>query len=202
MSEEEIQQKWLSAQGDRTFRLNYDLNAASLVVDAGGYQGEWSANIFNKYHCKVYIFEPVFEFYHNIEMRFLNTPKIKVFNYGLAGRNRTEVIAVCADSSSIFRDSDRQVPIKLIDSVEFFDWLGLDVIDLIKINIEGGEYELLDHLLKTGFIKKIKNIQVQFHQFVKDARARSATIQHHLSKTHYLTYQFPFVWENWLIKQE
>jgi len=70
----------------------------------------------------------------------------------------------------------------------------------MKINIEGSEYDLLEHLLETNYVKIIKNIQVQFHDFVPNAEKRMKRIQEKLQKTHYLTYQYPFVWENWRIK--
>jgi len=63
--------------------------------------------------------------------------------------------------------------------------------------IEGGEYDLLEHLIKTKYIKRIKNLQVQFHDFVDQAQERMDNIQKELSKTHQLTYQYLFVWENW-----
>ena len=73
----------------------------------------------------------------------------------------------------------------------------IERIDLMKMNIEGGEYDLLDHLIETGFIRNIENIQVQFHDFVPEAKQRMMKIQKELSKTHRLTYQYIFVWENW-----
>ena len=42
----------------------------------------------------------------------------------------------------------------------------------MKINIEGGEYELLERLIAADLIRKIDDIQVQFHNFVPDAAAR------------------------------
>ena len=39
----------------------------------------------------------------------------------------------------------------------------LKVNALMKINIEGGEFELLERLLETRLISRIENIQVQFH---------------------------------------
>ena len=70
-------------------------------------------------------------------------------------------------------------------------------IDLITINIEGSEYDLLEHLIETGFVKNIGNIQIQFHNFVPNATERMHSIQNNLAKTHKLTYQSEFVWENW-----
>lgn len=73
-------------------------------------------------------------------------------------------------------------------------------IDLIKINIEGGEYDLLEHLLDANFVEQIENLQIQFHDFVENASARMKKIQNRLEKTHYLTYHYPFVWDNWTLK--
>ena len=70
-------------------------------------------------------------------------------------------------------------------------------IGLMKINIEGAEYDLLVHLIETSYIGRINNIQIQFHDFVKDAEKRMIEIEEKLAKTHKLTYQYPFVWENW-----
>jgi hypothetical protein len=71
-------------------------------------------------------------------------------------------------------------------------------VDLMKINIEGGEYELLEHLIARGLTKRIRNIQVQFHEDVMaGAAGRMERIQSRLAETHHLTYQERFVWENW-----
>ena len=68
---------------------------------------------------------------------------------------------------------------------------------MIKINIEGGEFEFLENIIKSELVTKFDNIQVQFHDFVPNSDIRMSEIQKELSKTHYLTYQFEYVWENW-----
>jgi len=46
-----------------------------------------------------------------------------------------------------------------------------------------------------------KNLQIQFHDFIIDnANERMENIQTQLAKTHKITYQYKFVWENWEIK--
>ena len=52
-------------------------------------------------------------------------------------------------------------------------------------------------MIETGFVNQIDNIQVQFHDFIPNAEERMQKIQKHLEKTHRLTYQYLFVWENW-----
>ena len=71
----------------------------------------------------------------------------------------------------------------------------------MKVNIEGGEYDLLEGLIENGLTARIRNIQVQFHDFVPNAYERMKNIQLSLSKTHKITYQFEFVWENWELNE-
>jgi len=189
--------QWFADKGDQTLRLNYDLTPHSVVVDVGGYVGQWTSDIFSMYVCTIHVFEPVDEFALHIRERFSKNPKISVYSVGLASSERTAEISLRADASSVFRSSSSQTQIRLVDAVRFFEEHDIHHIDLIKINIEGGEYELLEQLLNTGFIKNIDNIQVQFHEFIDGHAERMAQIQKSLSRTHSLTYQYPMVWENW-----
>ena len=189
--------RWIRDKGDRTLRLDYDLNENSIIFDLGGYQGQWASDIFEKYCCTIYIFEPVPNFAKNIKQRFKENQKVHVYNYGLAGENKIEIIAISEDESSVFKQSKDSIKIRLVNALEFLKKKNIDIIDLMKINIEGGEYELLEHLIETGIIKNIKDVQVQFHDFIPDAEVRMKKIQEELKKTHFLTYQYEFVWENW-----
>ena len=75
-------------------------------------------------------------------------------------------------------------------------------VDLIKINIEGGEYEVLESLIADNKLSMFKNLQIQFHDFIiENAKERMSKIQQELAKTHVLTYQYEFVWENWKLKE-
>jgi hypothetical protein len=70
-------------------------------------------------------------------------------------------------------------------------------VRLMKVNIEGGEYELLERMLECGLTTRVADLQIQFHNFSPDAAERMAAIQRGLAATHRPTYQYRFVWENW-----
>ena len=91
------QDRWLADNGDYTLRLNYPLNSDSVVVDLGGYRGDFANNIHNKFNCNVYVFEPFKDFYNVIEGRFKSNEKIKVFNYGISDKTSTENFYFCND---------------------------------------------------------------------------------------------------------
>jgi len=152
-----------------------------------------------KYHSTVYVFEPIEEYYDHITKRFSANENIKVYNFGLSCINKKTKILLNDDGSSVHgvgSSSDYEV-IDLKNITDFIKENNIDIIDLMKINIEGGEFEVLPELIKTNDIVKVDNIQVQFHEFADQAKYKRGEIQKNLRKTHKLTYEYYFVWEGW-----
>lgn len=192
---------WFAAKGDETLRLNYDLNEKSVVFDVGGYKGEFAGDIFCKYNATIYVFEPIKSFFQIIQSKFVNNQKVKIYNFGLAGKDEQMQISMSDNSSSVFLKTEDSETIQLKSIVNFIQENNIQSVDLIKINIEGGEYDLLESLIENNLISVFKNIQVQFHDFLLDnGKERMNKIQENLSKTHQITYQYEFVWENWQLK--
>jgi len=197
---EKMAESWFAIDGDKTLRLNYDLYPDSVVFDLGGYKGQWSSDIFSKYCCFIYCFEPVESFAKNIESRLSKNDKIKIYQYGLSDENKRVKISNEDNSSSIYRGKLVE-EICLVKATDFMMQHNIKRIDLMKVNIEGGEYDLLEHLIETRFVYNIVNLQIQFHDFVYNAIGRMRSIQDKLDKTHKLTFQYEFVWENWQLKE-
>ena len=59
--------------------------------------------------------------------------------------------------------------IKLLDIVQFITEKGIQRIDLMKINIEGEEFNLLPRLLDSPLVQICRNLQIQFHDFVENS---------------------------------
>ncbi len=192
---------WLKVKGDETLRLNYELNENSVVFDLGGYKGEFAEAIYNRYQAKIYVFEPILAFYTIIQNKFAATPKIIPFQYGLAGKDCSLPISMSDNSSSVFLKTAETETIQLKSIVDFIQTNAITKVDLIKINIEGGEYEVLESLIAANLIGVFENIQVQFHDFLfENTKERMQAIQAKLQETHNVTYQYEFVWENWKLK--
>lgn len=193
--------RWVSDLGDRTYRLNYQLDSNSTVVDAGGYLGEWADNINAFYGSTVYVFEPLSDLYNGIKSKFSNNPKIVPYKCAIGNKNCELTISVDTDSSSVFnQESDKKETIQCIDVKNFLEDNNINVIDLFKINIEGGEYDLLERLIELEVVSKIKNFQIQFHRFIPDCDLRRKNIQSVLSKTHEQNWNYEWIWENWKLK--
>ena len=192
--------KWIKDEGDEKLRLNYDLNSSSIVFDLGGYKGEFSRNIYNKYGSIIYIFEPVKEFYEIIKEKFNSHDKIHAFDYGLSDKDESIDINISNDASSIHKQDGIKETINLKSITNFIKENNIQKIHLFKINIEGGEYEILPEIIKSGFVKNIENLQIQFHDFIPNSIEKRNYIREQLSKTHKLTYDYYFIWENWTKK--
>lgn len=194
---------WARSNVGEQLRYDYDLGPGSTVLDIGGFRGDWAAEIHARYGCTVHIFEPAPTFTESLHHRFGRNPKVVVHRFGLGGRTRTESLALLADGSSIFRNGASSVSVEIRAAADFLQEHRVDRVDLAKINIEGGEYELLDHLINSGWIDRFRDIQVQFHEDAyADAHGRMGRIHRKLAEQFSPTYQIPFVWENWRRREE
>lgn len=183
--------------GDTRFRFDYELAPDSLVLDLGGYEGQWASDLYARQRCRIDVFEPVARFAAAIGERFRRNPDIRVFAHALGGSTRRETLSVRGASSSAYKRKSTAEEVQFVDVAQWFDEQRIGEARLMKINIEGGEYELLERMLEVGLTARVADLQIQFHNFTPDAAERMAAIQRGLAATHRPTYQYRFVWENW-----
>jgi len=188
---------FFDAMGDDTLRLDYPLDEGSLVLDLGGYRGQFASDVYGRFRCRVLIFEPETEFCAFIRRRFKDNPSMEAFDFGLADKDCEISLVVDGSSTSAFGGEGRRVTGTLKGVGAFFAEKGLSKVDLLKINIEGGEYDLLDAMLDQDLARKVRHLQIQFHDHVPEAAQRAARIRERLRLTHELQWSFPWVWESW-----
>jgi FkbM family methyltransferase len=191
---------WRAAQGDERLRLDYPLTADSIVVDVGGYEGQWASDIHARYGCTVHIFEPIIQFQTYLDWRFQHNSKVIVHPLGLSDRDSEATFRLSADRTGLYKDSGPECQVRLVAAAPFLSEIGVQSIDLMKINIEGAEYDLIEHLVDTNYIHRIQHLQVQFHDFFPDAQDRLARAREVLAITHEPQYQFKFIWESWKLR--
>jgi FkbM family methyltransferase len=189
---------WFADNGDITLRLNYPINENSIVFDLGGYVGDWTQRISQKYNPNIFVFEPIPDLINSLKNKFSNNNKIKVFPFGLSNETKQIPIYFSNDGSSFYTNqNNKEILCDVVSIVDFIKENKINNIDLMKINIEGDEFPLLESMLENNLITYVTDIQVQFHQFIPNAVARRELIHKKLSETHKLTYNYEFVWENW-----
>jgi FkbM family methyltransferase len=188
--------RWFADRGDETLRFDYRTKPTDVVLDCGAYHGVWSRQMYDFFHCKIIAFEPITA-YHKIAVQTLDGTAAIVYNTGIGPKTMSCTISVAGDASSIMTQSGHKEKIQIMSIDDVIREHSLQRIRLMKINIEGAEYDLLDHMIASGIIGIVEDIQVQFHDFVENADIRRKNIREHLRQTHHLTYDYEFVWENW-----
>ena len=193
--------KWFLDRGDQTLRLEYpELTSESIVFDLGGYLGDFTAAILERYNCKAYVFEPHPEYFSKCIERFSSYENVMVLNYGLADKDGEFLLSNQSDGSSFINPNHAKndgINCIIRDFSSVLKELDVTNIDLMKINIEGGEFPLMEHIISCGEQAIVRQYQIQFHNFVENAVDRRIQISSALSETHVRTWCYTFVWENW-----
>jgi len=177
-------------------RFEYQLNQDSLVLDLGAYDGMWSKEIYNRYRCRIFAFEPVPEYFANAVCNCIDTA-IVLINSCVAATGAMQSIGISNNSSGKFSvGAPTQVSVVRVQPLI----VGLGHIDLCKMNVEGMEYELLEILLWTGLHKRIYNLQIQFHNCVPDWENKYNKICSELNLTHEPEWDSGPTWQNWKLR--
>lgn len=184
-------------------QLLYDLpvTAGGLVIDGGGYKGEWTAGMISRYGCRSKIFEPVPEFFAHCQKYFKNNPLVQVHKAALGGSDRKTKLNILDNGTSEYRGDNNSLYIEsdVVDISKIF--IDIDVnVACLKLNIEGGEYEVLERILDTNNIALCESLLIQFHRQPKDYKARYKDIVSALSETHIQAWCYEMVWEKWVRK--
>jgi FkbM family methyltransferase len=178
----------------------YPLNSNSVIVELGAYEGVFAFEMFKRYGCFVYALDAVPQ--KKFEEKIGNNSKIVSIPYGLSPSNEESQIklSICGDGTSAYLNGSNMYVGILKPFQTFCADFKVQEIDLININIEGGEYDLLDYLIKENFVSKMKFIQIQFHLMIENYQERYDKIIANLSVTHIRLFHFPWVWESWTRK--
>jgi FkbM family methyltransferase len=177
-----------------------ELDESSTVLDVGAFVGEWAQGIVERYGCTVWAFEPAPGPYAKLAGLADRDPRVHACAYGLAGESGSAVLTLAGPGSSVFAVDGGGVgraQIELRDVVDVLDDLGLDEVDLLKVNIEGGEFALFERLIEVGALGRFRQISVQFHEWHPGAHRRRRAIRRVLRRTHEPVWDYPWVWELW-----
>ena len=182
-------------------RMQFDrIGPNSVIFDVGGFQGNWAFDIHERYGSQVHVFEPHPVFVQEIRDRFQDNPAITIHDFALGHDKGSLTLSDDGDASSSFHSAKNTVTGRIKAVSGFFANTDIPRIDLMKVNIEGGEYDLLPALIKDGIMPRIGILQVQFHLFSKDDIHRRNAIRTMLAETHTCDWNYDFVWEQWSLR--
>lgn len=179
--------------------VDVDIDRDSLVLDVGAFNGDWSQKIWDRYRPTIHGFEPAPSGYQAMAKRFYGNEKVNAYEYGLGGGDSDASLALKGPGSSIYDQPGRfgSVDVHIRDVVNVLDELEITDVDLLKVNIEGGEYDLLDRLAESGRLRRMRLVLIQFHEWHPRAYQRRRQNRRALQQSHDEVWNYPWVWEYW-----
>ena len=145
----------------------------SIILDIGANVGDVSDVLIKTYDPKIYCYEPNIVCYKHMVSRFKNNPKIKIFNFAVSNftgktflyfHEKAKNISEFNQRSSLKKEKDgldinKKIEVNCVDIKNILDQH--NKIDLIKIDIEGSEYEIMPEIIKNK--DKIKMVLCETH---------------------------------------
>jgi len=174
------------------------LTLESIVIDAGSHEANWSHRIWEKYGCKIIALEPIPRYIHETFLRLANTNTCLI-PMALGRWNTVLSFGVHGAMSGQFADGYKQIVGVLDVALLLKDIIGQ--VAVLKLNIEGGEYDVLERILEEGLAGRITNIIVQPHTIVPDYEDRWMMIDAGLRETHELVFHEDWCWSGYKLRQ-
>jgi FkbM family methyltransferase len=186
-------------EAKRDLLFDVDLDARSVVFDVGAYHGEWSEVVAARYGCTIHAFEPDPSSFPRLVERAAAHPTVHPLEYGLGRAEGSATLSLAALGSSTFATQPAlgTCTVRIRDVAALLAELGLESLDLLKVNIEGGEFDLFDRLIETGWLPRVRQVMVQFHEWHPKAYRRRRAIRRALARTHREVWCYPWIWELW-----
>ena len=185
-------------------QLLYDdlpVTVGDLIIDAGGYKGEWSIQMIARFGCVSEIFEPAPEYFDYCRNYFKNNSNVVVHKAALGGKNRKTTFNHLGNGTSEYRGDGEAFSFEA-EVIDVASILSKEDsrIACFKLNIEGGEYEVLERMIQCKIITSCDSLIIQFHRQPEGYQDRYARIADELRKTHIQCWRYEMVWEKWVHK--
>lgn len=186
--------------GGNALLYEVPVTTGSIVIDAGGYMGEWTSKMIARYGCRSEIYEPFPLCAEKLKYLFRSNSMVNVHAAALGGSARTTRFTFFADGTSEFGSSasGQVVEAPVEDIASAIHALGQGYVACLKLNIEGGEYEVLERLINNNQIDRVGCILIQFHPQPEGWESRLQNIVEKLKVTHVREWCYPMVWEKWV----
>jgi FkbM family methyltransferase len=193
-------EKFMASGGDDFYYDSIYSNSqkgSKLAVVLGGFMGE-SAIQLERMGFRVVVFEPINDWANTIRENAKNRNlAIEVIQAAASNKDGFLKLGMSKDGTSEFREVG--LGSVSVTSLNFAEWVlaHSERVSFLEMNIEGGEYVVLEELISSGAIDRIDSLAVQFHNLDPTHRVRRNEISSLLSTRYKAIYSFPWVWEFW-----
>jgi FkbM family methyltransferase len=175
-----------------------NLNPNSIVIDGGGFEGEFIDNVLINYGCKIESFEPLQKEFDELKKKYFSNERVEISNLAIFSETKKLYLNQEGISSSIVNSNlgKNTIKINAIDIVEIIK--NRKNIDLLKLNVEGAEYEIMNRIIDTENLETFNSYLIQYHKSVKQSgKLRDKIRNQLLNKNYKEIFNYDFVWEYW-----
>ncbi len=166
----------------RWFLCGENLSPSSVVYSVGvGYDISFDLDVINRFGCQLHAFDPTERSKVWLSKKDELPSQFLHHDFGLAHYSGTANFKLPKNHSVSFTmsgevypeaeeiDNGHQAEVKTLDDI--MTLLGHDEIDLLKIDIEGAEYDIIGDLVKNA--PRIKQLLIEFHdRLIGDSESR------------------------------
>lgn len=166
-----------------------ELNSNSIVYSAGvGLDVSFEKELVSRFQLEVELFDPSPVGIQTMQLEENRLPQIHFNPVGFAGTAGTVKFSPehsAVGAYAVARKNDAVVEFQCYDLSSLMKERKHTRIDLLKMDIEGFEYDVIDHLLQNSI--DVRQICVEFHHFMENIpRHKTKTAISNLKKAGYL----------------
>ena len=138
----------------------------SYILDCGVNHGDFSFQVSNKWRCTIHGLEPDPRLFPNLP----RLEKCMFHHIALTDKKGTKTFNLgrlkCSSLNYKENKNVDKIKVKTIHLPEFCTLNNIDKIDLCKLDIEGAEIQVFNHLEDEWIVNKLIQITVEFHDFL------------------------------------
>jgi FkbM family methyltransferase len=161
------------------------LGPDSVVLDIGANEGHFARAIVRDFDCKVHAVEPNPYLYTGLQE--LAISGVTAHGVALAGTRGPRPFQVMNNSEAshfpnVNGSNEGTIQVQAVTLEDLISQISAPAgIDLIKMDIEGAELDVLEHV-PARVLERVRQLTIEFHQFVyPETRARVEGVKKRLS---------------------
>jgi FkbM family methyltransferase len=159
---------------DDHFMIN-DFEKSPVIVDLGAGKGEFTERILEKYpSSRIILVEPNPSMFRELTKKFEKQNNVEILEAAVGNEENNYCkfylsknwMANSLNKSLIAeKDIQGEITVRIVTLEDVFSLFHLEKIDLLKVDIEGEEWNVFENFSKHDF-ERIQQISVEFHDFL------------------------------------
>ncbi len=193
---------------DKVYEKYFEVEENDVVFDIGASSGPFTYSIFDKNPSKIYCFEPHIELFKTLSEN-VSCDKVILVNKAIG--NNDEFLNTTGIFNKDIIDTCSEDNLQTVPSVKFSTFIRkneIKKIDFLKIDCEGGEYDVFNDENISWIKKNVRKISGEWHlsspeqkekfRHFRDTYLRDFPL-HHVQSLDYKDIKWS-LWDDWFIE--